>query len=308
MQKNREQQVLVSLAGVQTKIGLSEQIRLRPMSVNDSAHRRESVSSASLLRTRLGKPKASADRTEFWHLWQQYRAYHYSRCLQWMGGNSHDAEESLSQAMFKAWNKWPYYTDKIANPKAWLTRLIHNHCMDIHRKAKREAQKMENIDDIKFAEHLPVTSSLESPESDISRREMRTYLHQAIAALPPRLRDPFILRYCQDKSYKEIAKQLALSEENVWKRVQQARTILRSRLNNYLAGENDTSLDSLLPQLKSLIPTLEESKPEKTAIFNWEASITTTIIIEEINYKLTVICLQTLPHTWYSSPSLQGWK
>lgn len=246
-------------------------------------------------------------RIEFWQLWQQYRDYHYSCCLKWMNGNSDDAEESLSQAMLKAWSKWPDHRDQITYPKAWLTQVIHNHCMDIHRQRQREAQKMENIDDINV-DHIAVNSSGESPESNISRCEMRAYLNKAIESLPPRLRDPFILRYFQNKSCQDISKQLTLSEENVWKRVQQARTILRNQLNKYLTGEDDTSFDSLLPDLKSVIPTVKESQPDETVIFDGEASITTTNNIEEISYKFTVLCIQTLPHSWYSSPSLQGWK
>ncbi|MBD2562721.1 MULTISPECIES: RNA polymerase sigma factor [Nostoc] len=246
-------------------------------------------------------------RTDFWLLWQQYRDYHYSRCLQWMGGDRNDAEDSLSLAMLKAWKKWPDYAGKMTNPKAWLTRLIHNLCMDIHRKRKRSEQSIENIEDIKFADGVEVTSSIESPELDISRREMRAYLYQTIEALPPRLRDPFILRYCKDKPYKDIANQLVLSEENVYKRVQQARTILRKQLNKYLAGEDDTSLDYRQPR-KWVISPVEESKRDETIISEWEAAIATQSIVEQINYKLTAICLTTLPHSWYSSPNPLAWR
>ncbi|MDZ8023721.1 MAG: RNA polymerase sigma factor [Nostoc sp. DedQUE01] len=246
-------------------------------------------------------------RTDFWLLWQQYRDYHYSRCLQWMGGDRNDAEDSLSLAMLKAWKKWPDYAGKMTNPKAWLTRLIHNLCMDIHRKRKRSEQSIENIEDIKFADGLEVTSSIESPESDICRREMRAYLYDTIEALPPRLRYPFILHYCKDKPYKDIANQLVLSEENVYKRVQQARTILRKQLNKYLVGEDGTSLDYRQPR-KWVIPSVQESKPDETIISNWEAAIATQSIVEQINYKLTAICLTTLPHSWYSSPNPLGWR
>jgi RNA polymerase sigma factor (sigma-70 family) len=307
MQANREQQVLVSLVGVQTGKVLEEYIPLRYLSVANS-DRRESLSAKEVLCNPLDKPKASADRPDFWQLWQQYRDYHYKRCLQWMGGNSDDAEESLSQSMLKAWNKWPDYADKISNPKAWLTRLIYNLCMDIHRERKRDAQKIENIDDIKFANHAAVTSNLESPESNIFRCEMRTHLHQVIEALPPRLRDPFILRYCQEKTYKDIAKQLTISEDNVYKRVQQARTILQNHLNKYLAGEFHTSLDLLPSSLKYVVPVVEDSKFHETVISDWEASITTKSIIQEINYQVTVICLKTLPHSWYSFANPLGWR
>ncbi|WP_442949260.1 hypothetical protein [Nostoc sp.] len=102
-----------------------------------------------------------------------------------------------------------------------------------------------------------------------------------------------------------MAKQLALCEDNVYKRVQQARTILQKQLSKYLAGEDDTSLDSFPPRFKWVVPMVK-SKPDQRVISDWEVPITTSI--EEINYKVTVTCLETLQHTWYSSPSLLGWR
>ena len=267
----------------------------------------------------------SGSHTDFWQLWEQYQDDFYSRCLKWMRGNIHDAEDLLNQAMLKAWNLWSDYAGKITNPKAWLTRLIHNLSVDIYRQRQRETQ---------ITEDAAVSSRLESTESKLLRRELGTYLQHRISSLPSRLRDPFILRCCQHKSYKDIAKQLTLSEDNVWKRVQQARTILQNQLNKYLLGEDDTCLDSpsfknvnstnisqptsqqQLHHLETLYTTsLHPTAPcglERGEINNleltsdWEASITTDRI-EEINYQVTVTCLETLPHNWYSSLSPLGW-
>ncbi|MBC6431615.1 tetratricopeptide repeat protein [Nostoc sp. HG1] len=84
-----------------------------------------------------------SDYTYFWQLCEQYRDYLYSRCLQWMGGNRHDAEDLFSRAMLKAWNQWPDYKSRITKPRAWLSRLIQNLCMDLHRERKREAEAIE---------------------------------------------------------------------------------------------------------------------------------------------------------------------
>ncbi|MEH2014201.1 RNA polymerase sigma factor [Nostoc sp.] len=278
MQVNFEQKAFISLAGLETKNLPAKQIRLQGLSGSDR---------------------------DFWHLWEQYQDYLYSRCLQWMGGNRHDAEDLFSLAILKAWNQWPDYANKITKPRAWLSRLIHNLCMDLHRERKREAQRIKNVEDIQFRDHAVVTSRLESPESEMFGHELRAYLRHRIESLPTRLREPFILRYCQEKSYRDIAKQLALCEDNVYKRVQQARTILQKQLSKYLAGEDDTSLDSFPPRFKWVVPMVE-SKPDQRVISDWEVPITTSI--EEINYKVTVICLESLQHTWYSSPSLLGWR
>lgn len=293
MQANLEQTAVIPLAGLETQNLWTNNIELSGLS---------------------GKY------TDFWQLWKQYQDYFYSRCLKWMGGNSHDAEDLLSRAMLKAWNQWPDYAGKIANPKAWFSRLIHNLSVDLHRERQRERE---------ITDYVVEIPSLESPESEILRHELEAYLWHCIESLPPRLRDPFILRCCQRKSYRDIAKDLTLSQDNVWKRVQQARTILRNRLNKYLAGEDHTCLDSpVFNKVNSTNPLQQQQHHHVETLYatclqpfvnrsqinnlkltsDWEASITTGSIVEEINYQVAVICLETLPHNWYSSPIHLGWS
>ena len=246
---------------------------------------------------------------DFWQLWESYQNYFYKLCLNSMRGNSHDAEEVLSQAMLKACNEWQKSANTIQYPKAWLTRLIYNVCMDRHRKYRREAPVLANIDDIKFADHPAFACRGELPESKILHVETRAYLHQRITSLPDRLRHPFILHYVQQKSYKDIAKQLALSEENVRKRLFKARSILQKQLHKYLAGEDNTCLDSFSPSLKRGISIREEEFPsEQAVICQLKSSIPTKSKQEEINYNVTVLCQETLSHHWYSSTNLLVWR
>ena len=246
---------------------------------------------------------------DFWQLWESYQDYFYQRCLRWMRGNSHDAEEAMSQAMLKAWNEWQKYANTIQYPKPWLTRLIHNLCMDMHRKYQREAPVIENINDIKFADHPEFACRVELPESNILNVEMRAYLYQKIESLPDRLRQPFILYYDQEKSYKDIAKQLTLSEENVRKRLKKARSILQKQLRKYLAGEDDTCLVFFSPSLKRGIPMGKEEFPsEQAVICPLKSSIPTNSKQEEIRYKVTVLCQETVSHHWYSSTNLLVWR
>jgi RNA polymerase sigma-70 factor (ECF subfamily) len=222
---------------------------------------------------------------DFWQLWLSYQDDFYNLCRKWMGGNCHDAEDALNQAMLKAWNEWKKSANKITYTKAWLTRIIHNLCMDVHRKRKREAKGIENIDDIKFAEHQEFAASVEIPDSNILTLEMQAYLHHQIESLPDRLRHPFILHCCQDKSYQNVAKQLTISEENVRKRILKARKILQKQLKKYLAGEDNTCIDFLSPALKKDISMGEKWQSDETVICDWESLIPTNSKQEEINYS-----------------------
>ncbi|WP_013320772.1 RNA polymerase sigma factor [Gloeothece verrucosa] len=243
----------------------------------------------------------------FWQLWESEQKYFYKLCLRWMGGNSHDAEDVLNQVMLKAWNKWEKSANKIISPKAWLARIIYNFCMDIHRQRQREARGIENIDDLKFADDRALVSEVGIPESNLLNREMQTYLGHLIESLPDKLRHPFILHCYYEKSYQDIAKQLALSEENTRKRIQKARSILKKQLKKYLAGEDNTALHTFSPSSKD-IPKGETFQSDETVISHWESSIPTKSKQEEINYQVTVLCLETLSHLWYSSVNSLGWR
>lgn len=82
----------------------------------------------------------------FWQQWQQYQDYLYRCCIKWMGGNPTDAEDALSRAMLKAWEKVQKYAGEIANFKAWLVTLTRNLCVDIHRERSRGANRVEDIE------------------------------------------------------------------------------------------------------------------------------------------------------------------
>lgn len=149
--------------------------------------------------------------------------------------------------MLKAQTKWPQYADKINNPKAWLTRLTHNLCVDLHRTRRHEPIGVDNFEDVVTATiSLPDVSS---PKATLLRQELITYLHQIIAELPPRLNQPFVLKILQGKSYTDISQQLSISEANARKRIQQARTILRKQLKQYLAGLSKTTIVAAESQL-----------------------------------------------------------
>ena len=180
----------------------------------------------------------------FWQLWQQNRDYLYRCCFKWMGGNPTDAEEVLSHAMLKAWDKLPDHAEKITDLRAWLIRLTRNLCIDIHRERRRKSMQTESIEEVAARENSAVISCLDSPEVALLHHELGQYIRRAIDTLPCRLQTPFILHYYRQISYQDIAQQLALSLDNVYKRIQQARDILQKRLSRYFSGLDDALLDS----------------------------------------------------------------
>ncbi|NJN23919.1 MAG: hypothetical protein HC810_05380 [Acaryochloridaceae cyanobacterium RL_2_7] len=107
----------------------------------------------------------------FWAIWKQHQAYLLNRCRNWMGGNPAHAEDALSQSMLKAWELWPNVVSELRNPKAWLIRLTHNHCVDLHRKFGRQAIA---TNDLETYEMTPIsaTSRVNPPDQNILQTEL----------------------------------------------------------------------------------------------------------------------------------------
>lgn len=171
--------------------------------------------------------------TTFWQLWQQHRDYLYRRCCYWMG-NSIDAEDALSQAMLKAWDKVQTGKGAITNNKAWLTRLTYNLCIDIYRKRNRVERSFESLELMDFELNNELVSQEESPVLAATQQELEIFFCVAIDQLPPRLRETFILYFQEELSYQEISEKLNISPTNSRKRISQSRAILREQLNEYL--------------------------------------------------------------------------
>ena len=240
---------------------------------------------------RLLKRLAQGDRQVFWQLWKSYQNYLYHRCLAWMEGDRDDAQEVMSLASLKAWEKLPHHALNITNLKGWLNRFTHNLCMDIHRQRQRHAIGVDNIEDVPL-NNQEIASS-DYPESELLQQEQKIYLRHCIDSLSSRLREPLILSYYQSMSHTDIAQQLSISTDNVAKRLQQAKQILKQRLCQYFRGLNTEKLN--------------ETQYQQLEQKDFDLSINTDSPIEEINYRVTISCLETLPPVWLNFHDYQDW-
>lgn len=219
------------------------------------------------------------DCADFWLLWQEHQNYLYHRCLGWMGGNPTEAEDALSRAMLKAWEKVQQYAGKITNIKGWLTKLTHNLCMDIHRQHSRSANRVEDIEAI--GDEQALVCSKDTPEIILETQEKNIQIHRAIENLPSRLRETFILHFYQQLSYREIAQQQEISYDNVCKRISQARKILREELRGYFIGERGRDKDL------SVAPAITESVSEEVSEESEE--VTECVVFVPVEESVAVV-------------------
>lgn len=248
---------------------------------------------------------------EFWQLWEKYQDHLYLCCLKWMRGNPNHAEEVLSRAMLKAWEKVRDSNYVIGNFKAWLIRLTHNLCVDIQREWKKGGYRVESLDAMAERGEAELISRFDTPGGAAMQDELKTIIHRAIEDLPPRLREPFTLHFILEKSYQDITQELGISSDNLYQRISQAREILQKRLRSYLSEFDDSSFESS-PSLSKKAKSGFEKLPSQTMA----VKVQTPSICNQKeccdryphDYQVTAICLETLPHVWYQSPSPLGWN
>ena len=214
---------------------------------------------------------AQGDATAFWPLWDLYlhgQLLHYS--LRWMDGNHADAEDALSSVGMRAWQYLTAHPGELPNVKAWLTKFLYNHCMNL-RKAN---QKRSLYDPLSASlEHLDAGSASAAsahPEAAALRREMRLYVRHHVNRLPPPLREPLVLHFFEHLPQREVAARLNLSYDVVRKRLQHARMMLHDWMTPYLergdGGSEPMSMEAVADIAPQPAPAQEDIDSQVVAI------------------------------------------
>lgn len=173
---------------------------------------------------------------QFWEQWTEHQDILYQCCLRLMNSNRTDAEDALSRATLKAWEKVQKFEGKITNFRAWSIKLTRNLCIDIIRERSRGATGVESIELVGETDEMGIASSVESPESCLEREEKSIEIRRAIADLSETLRETFILHFYEELSHIEIAERQGISYNNVSRRIYVAKKKLKEKLSNYFLG------------------------------------------------------------------------
>lgn len=124
------------------------------------------------------------------------------------------AEEIVQEAYLRLAG---HRDEVVENPRAYLYRVVGNLVTDHQRRERVHSQ---------VATGLTVTVDAIDPATDIERqliaRERLALLSQAIAELPPRCRECFILRRFDDLSQEEVARRMGISRSMVEKHLRLA--------------------------------------------------------------------------------------
>lgn len=133
-----------------------------------------------------------------------------------------DAEDVTQEAFLRYWRTDPDVPDDRVG--AWLTRVVHNLCID-HARRRRTVQVHFGRPDATALEHLAA-----DPADDTEDDSLGDDLLAAMAALSPETRSVMIMHYEQGLKLREIADLLGANVNSLKVRIHRARKTLRGVL------------------------------------------------------------------------------
>ncbi len=147
-------------------------------------------------------------------------------------GSTADADDVAQEAFLLAYRRLNTFRGT-ASFKTWLLTIAWNQASNRRRAATRWWRRIAGVADADahavsascFSPAAPVT-----PEQLASGGQLRKAIREAIAALPPKLRDALLLAQSGEYSYGEIAAMLGAPAGTIKWRVSEARRAVRASL------------------------------------------------------------------------------
>jgi RNA polymerase sigma-70 factor, ECF subfamily len=165
-----------------------------------------------------------------------YNRY-YRKCFLFAKSYVHNvavADDFASEAMMKLWENFDG-ADDIINIQAFLLTVVKNLSINYLRSEQLKLHAHETILSNTQKEIEFRISTLESCDPDILfSTEVRTIFEKTLASLPEKTRLVFVMSRIEDKTNKEIAKELGISVKGVDYHVARALKALRVTLKDYL--------------------------------------------------------------------------
>jgi RNA polymerase sigma-70 factor (ECF subfamily) len=165
------------------------------------------------------------DQTAWSQIVQQHWRKVFNLAYKFVG--RHDEAEDLTQDIFLKIFKALHTFDRRANFQTWLISISRNLCIDHYRSVRKERETMAR--DVDASELSPVSRE-RGPHQQLEQIDLKHVIRQALAALPPALREAVVLRDLQEFSYQEIAARLNLPEGTVKSRINRGRIELARQL------------------------------------------------------------------------------
>ena len=170
---------------------------------------------------------AAGDSRAFGRLMQETKASLYRYVRRYVGDDD-DAYDLVQEAYTAAWLAIRRY-DPARPFEAWLYTIAINKCRDWSRR-RRVRRWLLSAGDLTTPEAMAVPDGARDASETLAMGQALASLGQAIANLPPRLKEALILTAIEERSQAEGAALLGVSVKTVETRAARARRYLADTL------------------------------------------------------------------------------
>lgn len=159
------------------------------------------------------------EKSRFEQLYIAYRQDMYSIAYSILH-NSHDAEDAVHKAFLTIANNFKKISlIPCQEIKSYIVIIIRNTSINIYNSNKRLSERTSELDNCGASVEIDFFEQFEIEE-----------LKRAISRLPQIYKDIIYLHFLEGFTVKDISKMLDISREAVWKRIERAKKLLKSIL------------------------------------------------------------------------------
>jgi len=163
------------------------------------------------------------DRDCFLYLMRRYQAPLARYIVRLAGLTREDTEDVLQESFIKIYRNLKGF-DTSLKFSSWAYRITHNETMDHLRRRRSRPRIIETADQDELLRRIAADTDLETAAD---RDLMIRILRQSLARLSPKYREVLVLRYLEERDYREISDILRLPEGTVATRLNRAKIRLR---------------------------------------------------------------------------------
>jgi RNA polymerase sigma-70 factor, ECF subfamily len=153
--------------------------------------------------------------------------------------NQDAAEDLVQEAFVRVWERRRHLRP-YASPRAYLYRVLRNLITDDFRRRRLR-------DRFSFLKSLTDPVDVPSPAATLEATELATAAERAIAALPERRHDVFVLAHLHGLSYREVAETLGITPRTVANHMSLALAQLRESLAVFIKPRHESRALSIRP-------------------------------------------------------------
>ena len=138
--------------------------------------------------------------------------------------NQQDAEDVVQETLIKIWNRRDQW-DEIESLEGWALTIARNMALDVLRK--QDIHRTVSLDEPLSSNAHHLTPNTHTPYEQMMEKERIAMVRDLMNSLPEKQRTAMQLRDFEDKSYKEIAAIMQISEDQVKINIFRARQFIK---------------------------------------------------------------------------------